>query len=108
MIANFHTSGNSCASRHHAIFADFAVVSDMNQVVNFAAVADYGVVKSAAIHARIRPKFNIIAENCPSELRNFHPRIAVRSETETIGSDTRSGVDYAIIADLTAVINHDI
>ena len=30
MIANFHTSGNSCASRHHAIFADFAVVSDMN------------------------------------------------------------------------------
>ena len=54
-------SGNARTSRDDGVGADADVVTDLNLVIQFYAIFDYGVVNGAAIDARAGADFHVVA-----------------------------------------------
>ena len=51
--------------------ADARVVPDLDQIINFGALAHDRIAESAAIDRRIRADFDIVLDDDAAELRNF-------------------------------------
>src|SRR5688500_18561550 len=96
-----HVAPGACASRNSdlrhddAVIADAHVVTDVHQVVDLAAVADHRVTDGAAIDARVRADFHIVADHTSADLRHLHvPPFAVRV-TEAVDTDLHTRVQDA-------------
>jgi hypothetical protein len=108
VLAHRHTTGNPRTSSQHGTGADVAVVSHLYQIVDLAAIADYRIVQRAAIDGRIGANLDIVADGHRTDLRNLDPVLALRRETEAIGTDNRTGMNNHPLTDPATVVDGDI
>ena len=76
-----HTAG------HGGVRTDVHVVADLNQVVEFDAVFNHGVVQRAAVNASVGADFHIVADAHRPQLFNFFPLPLVQGKTKTVSAD---------------------
>ena len=85
--------------------ADFYVMRNLNEVVKLDAMVDMGRAHCGAVAGGIRTDLYIIFHNNNSYLLDFVIYTgSVRGESESVGTDDSSGMDYAAIAYLAVVI----
>ena len=76
----------TCAMKQ-TMLADFHVVRDVDEVVNFRALADDGRAERAAINRHARADFHVFADDDISNLRNFAMDAAVLNVAITVRAD---------------------
>ncbi len=97
IISESTASGNTGLSNHHTSLAKLVVMSDLNQIINPAAVTDNRIIQSTAVNTSISADFNIITDNHPSHLRNTLVLTVYHLKTKPILSDSRTGINITII-----------
>src|ERR1019366_3495848 len=86
VLAKLATAGDAHLRDDQGAFADFDVVRDLDEVVNFRAFADDDI----------------------SDLRHFAVNVAVLHVTEAVRTNHRAGVNADALADFRAWINGDV
>ena len=119
IVAKGAAAGNSGLGNDDAAATKLVVMSNLNQIINSATVADDRIIQSTAIHARIGADFNVIADNHPSQLwdplmapLNHHKAKTVQTDagaavyitviTHKAVGNLRTAADAAIVADHAA------
>ena len=84
------------------------VVGDMDQVVDFRALADDGGAERAAVNGGIGADLDIVVDDDVAELKHFPVAALVEHIAEAVRADDRAGVDGDAMAELRLPIQHDI
>ena len=95
MRANAGTASHTHTPGHGRVRTDVHVVADLDQVVEFDAVLDHGVIQRAAVNAGIGANLDIIADAHPTQLLNFFPAPGMRRKAKAISSNDNAGVKNA-------------
>ncbi len=93
---------------HQTIPPDDHVVRDVNEVVNFRALADDGGAERAAINGRVRADFHVVVNDDIADLQHFAVPAFVENITVTVRADDGAGVDRHAVADLAFRVNDDV
>ena len=94
--------GNTNAAGHRRVITNGDVVSDLNLIIEFHAIADDGIVKRAAINRGIRANFHIVADDDTTDLRNLDPAFRILGKAKTIAANYGSGMNNGPFADNAA------
>lgn len=105
-IADSSATGNAGFGDDDGMGTDFTVVTDLNLVVDFGAIADSDVAHGAAVGVAIRVDFHVIAQRYHAGLQDFEPRVADEGKAEAIRADDYVTVDFGMVTERAAVINH--
>jgi hypothetical protein len=84
--------------------ADLAIVSDLNQVVDFGACPDTRGFKGAAIYGGASADFNVVADFHMAQLRNFVMSAIVKPVAEAIGANHGIRVNSDSISENCAIV----
>src|SRR6185437_2043716 len=79
--------------------ADTYVVADLDQVVDFGALADDGVADSATIDGCAGADFNIVLDDDTPDLRDLQMSSGTHQEAEAVLTDLAARMDGDAIAD---------
>ena len=90
------------------MFADLAVVRELNQVVDFRAAPHAGVAHRAAVNRGVRADFHIIAQRYRARLRNFEPVFAGKRQPEAVRADDAARMDFHALAQRAAVVHGNV
>src|SRR5947209_3655248 len=101
-------AGDANLGGKYVVLADFAVVGDLDEVVDLGAVADRGRLKRAAVDGAPRADLDVVADHDVPHLRILHVAAFVDAIAEPIGSEHGIGVNDDAIAKYGVVIKHDI
>lgn len=108
VILQRHATGNCGAGSNDAMFADHTVVTNLDLVVELAAIANHRVIERATVNRRTGTNLDIIADKHSADLRNLDPLALIRRETETVGADDYTGMNDGISTNLAAGVDTDI
>ncbi len=92
-------------SGDHDMVADLAIVSDVDQVVEFDAIADTGDAQGSAVQAGVGADLHIVAHFQSADLRKFLPHTGHRNEAEAISAQNCSRVDDTAFTDDNRIID---
>jgi hypothetical protein len=88
MIANRHPAGKPRLRCDHHMLSDIAVMPDVYQIVELAAIADASHAQRRPVDTGIGANFHIVADLYRPHLRKLiPPPLFIRGEPKTIGSD---------------------
>ena len=90
------------------MFADAAVVADVDHVVELGAFPDRRHAQRRAIHARVRANLHTIAQFHASNLRKGFVSAVREHKTKAIGPDHASGMEDDAVADRHIGIDRDV
>src|SRR5687767_13487299 len=107
-LTDRRAAGDTRLPRHDGVRTDMHVVGDVHLIVELHAVADHGVLDRAAIDRALRADLDIVADADRADLRDFHPRAAVRRKAEAVGADDDAGMQDAAVADHDVGIDGDV
>ena len=82
IISYFGAPGNSALGHNQGVLANFYVVGDLHEIINFGPLPNQGAPKPRPINAAVSPDFYIILEFDNANLGNF--LMAPLHELETI------------------------
>lgn len=88
------------------MFANDAVVADLDLVVELDARADHRVLQRTAIDGGVGADIDMVADHDTADLRDVLPTLAAPRQTKAIGADHRASMQDAVAADHTAVVHH--
>src|SRR5262249_23069001 len=94
----------------HDIFADFNVVTDVYQVIDFRAPPNNGYIECAAINRRVGPDLDVIFDFKTSNLgkREITPGLFVSNISESVAAQNRTGVNNYPVPQSCTGIDRDI
>ena len=95
-------------SGDHYAFADIAVVSDVDHVVELGAAADSRAAQSRAIDAGVRAQLYVVFDYHRADLRKLVMALLTANITKSIGSHHHAGMQDDAISNSHVVINHDV
>src|SRR3546814_18490584 len=91
--------------------ADLAVVADHDLVIEFDAIAEYGVLDGPTVNRRIGADFNIITQYYPAQLGDLGPGPGfpgrIRGKAEAVGAQHNTRMQNDAIADAPVLIERD-
>ena len=87
--------------------SDAAIVSDVNQIVDFSSFADGGYAQRGAVDTGARADFHAVSDFHAADLRKFLVSAAGHDEAESVGSDDAARVQDHVVADARAAVNMD-
>lgn len=99
VAADLRRTRNPGTRRHGSVFANRAVVSDLDQIVDLGSILDQGIAQRPAIHRGICSDLHIVSEPHTAQLRDPYPTIAIFRKTEPLPADDGTGVDQNAPAD---------
>ena len=105
--ADRRTAGNARLRGNQGVLADFDVVRNLNQVVQFDPAANDRGLQRSAIDAGIRADFDIIFDDDSSHLRELDMTLAVTDETKSIRADHCAGMDDDAVSDRHVFVDDD-
>src|SRR5665213_841492 len=83
-----------------AVAADYAIVTDLTEVIDLGAFADHGVANAAPIDPRSRTDLDIVVNDDTAKLRHLGMSPGTHQIAETVLADVRSRVDDDPISDM--------
>jgi len=108
IVFHHNSSGEAGLRSDDDVSPDSAVVTDVNQVVDFDAIPDLRHTESRAIDTRIGADLDIISNFDTSDLRKFFIAIPIADEPEAIGANHASGMKNRTIADRDVCVDCDV
>ena len=111
---NLTTSANLGTSRYRSMRGDYSipadryVVPDLNQVIQFYTITDYGIFDCTPIDSCIGTDFYIVSDHHPAKLRDTDPMLTVSRQAETVSSNNYPGRQPAILSDLGTLLQDNI
>src|SRR5678810_211592 len=106
MRSNNRTPRNSRLGSDHSVFADFDVVRNLHQVIDFRTAANHRGLQGSPIDACVGANFDIVFDNDRADLWKLHVPLAVLYKSKPVGSDDSAGVNNDVIPDLDIGIYH--
>src|SRR5713226_2642013 len=106
-LADDRAAGDAYACGDSGMVADLHVMRDLDQVIQFHAVADNGVAQRAPVDGGISPNLDIIADNNAPQLRHLYPRFAVVGIAKTVAADHYAGMNDAAFTDGALIVHCD-
>ena len=97
-VANLSGASDACLRNDHATPSNRNVVTDLHEIVDLRALADYRVAQRASIDCRIRADLHIVLNNDTTELWRFQMPPGVERKAEPILPQPRAGMNDEIIA----------
>src|SRR6266516_1828763 len=98
-IADGHAPGDAGLGHQDAMATDHDIVADLNQIVDFGALADDRVAIGAAVDRGPRPDLDVVLQDDAADLRHFEMAAGTRHITEPVLSDAASRMNDDPIAD---------
>src|SRR6185312_1122046 len=90
--------------RQQAMPANGHIVTDLDLIVDFGALADHGIAQAAAIDRGSGPDLDVILDQHPAGLRNLQVPVGPeKDETIAVLPDAAAGMDQHIVADQRAL-----
>ena len=108
MIAQSGRTRDACGTGHNAVFAQAAVMCNLNKVIDLRALADHRVIKSSTVNSGIGADLHVVFNTNAADLRNLHPFTFKRRKTETVAADDAPRLQNAARADCAVMIHGDI
>ena len=108
VISHLGAAGDADLRAQQAVLADFHIVRDVDEVVDFRALADGRRAEGATVNRNVRADLYVVADDDMSNLRNFAVDAAVLNVAVAVRTDDRIGVDADVIPDLPARIDSDV
>src|SRR5436190_16561718 len=105
MIAHLGGTGYTDLRNEHAMFADFHVVPDLDQVVDLGPLAYYRFTQGRAIDRRPGADLNVVLDPDDSDLRNLVMLAIVHGEAVSVRADDDTGVNDAPATDAGAIVD---
>jgi hypothetical protein len=96
--------GKTRLGGNHGVLPDFAVVADVNEIIQLYAGGDPGVCEGASIDGGVGADFHVIANFDNSSLREFPMLTVTEGVSKTIGANHGPGVNFHAVADAHAAI----
>lgn len=93
VIADFCATGDSSLGDDEAVFADDTVVADLDEVIDFCALADGGFTEAGAIDGGIGANFYVVSDFDDADLGDFFMLAIFELVAVAIGADDGTGVD---------------
>src|SRR5438270_13432553 len=87
VIAQLCASGDSGLSHDKTIFTNEDVVSDLDEIIDFAPLADNSRAKRPAINRHVRADLDVITENDVADLRDFAMYSCVGNIPKSVSTD---------------------
>src|SRR5262249_33691177 len=98
-VPEFRRPGDADVADDHAMPADHHVVPDLHEIINFGAVADDRILKSAPVHAAIGADFDVAADDHPTDLWHLEVALGAKGKPEAVLADPHAGVQDHTVAD---------
>lgn len=108
IIPDFCAAGNADLRNEQRSFADFDIVRNLHEVVDFSPFADYRLVEARPVNASICPDFNIVADNNLADLRNFDVHAVYKFISIPVGANHGAGLQAGIFTYFAIVHNYGI
>jgi hypothetical protein len=108
VIAQPGAAGDANLRNEEAMFANAHVVSNLDEVVNFGAIANSRRAKRAAIHGDIRADLDVVTNDDISNLWDFAVDALVKHVAEAVRTNHGAGMNADAFADLSGGINGDV
>lgn len=108
IVGELCAAGKSNLAHDEAMVAYDHVMRDMDEVVDFGALADDCGAEGRAIDGGIGADLDVVANDDVADLKNFAVAAFVENVAVAVGADDGSGVDDDAVADLATVINNDV
>src|SRR5262245_27201345 len=108
VIAQFRAAGDADLAHEQTVFANGYVVADLNQVVDFGALADDRRAKCTAVHADVGTDFDVVADDYVPDLRDLTMDAGVLDVAEAIRANYRAGMNADALADFCARIKNNV
>ena len=96
VIAGLGATGNAGLGNDKAVFPDFDVMAEVDQVVDFSAPADLGRTESGIVQAGAGPDFDIVSEDDIADLGDAGMLPCFRGKSEAFNADDVMGPDDGI------------
>ncbi len=101
------TPGNSRLGCDNSVFADFHVVRDLDEIIQFRAAPHNRGFQRTAVDAGVRSDFDIVFDDHAANLRELDVAVPILHKAESIGSDHSARVDDHIVSDFHVGIDRD-
>ena len=103
-------AGEAGLGRDDDIFSDQTVVADVDEVVNFCALADASLVEGPAVDGGVSSDFDVVFEDETTDLRGLLVASGVRiaDVAEAFAAEDGSSLDYDAIAETDSGIDGDV
>src|SRR5713101_5358460 len=98
-IADRHAPRDAGLGHQDAMAADHDIVADLNQIVDFGALADDRIAIGAAVDRGPRPDLDVVLQDDAADLRHFEMAAPAHHITEPVLSDAASRMNDDAIAD---------
>src|SRR5579872_2835370 len=100
-VAYFARAGDSSERDQNDVFADIAVVADMDEIIDLCAAANTGLCQGSAIDRGICADLNVIFDHQRALLRKLRvgARASIAHVTEPIGAQDRACMNHDVIPD---------
>ena len=92
------TARDPDAAGHRRMGADVDVVANLNQIVQFHAIFDHGVVERAAIDAGVGADLDVVADADCAQLFDLDPGPLMGREAKSVRPDHHTRVHDATLA----------
>ena len=99
VIAGLGTAGNAGLGNDKAIFTDFNVVTQVDQIIDFSTSANLRRPQGRIVLAGAGANFDVVTEDDVSDLRNAGMLPFFRGKAETFAADDGMGPDDGIFAE---------
>ena len=101
-------TSESCLCRHNGVFTHFAVVSYLNEVVEFDTLVNNGTTHSRAVNTGVGTNLYVVLDDDVSYLRYLVVVVSIRSETEAVSTYHSASMQGYTITYLTTMINSNV
>lgn len=91
----------ACGYRRMRAYPD--IMGNPNQVIEFYAIRDQGVIQGTTIYGGTGADFDVATDADASQLRNFQPASIFIREAEAVTADHHAGVEHHTLADFHSV-----
>jgi hypothetical protein len=92
-------AGNADLRDDHTVASDLGVVRDLHLVVDLGALAHHRVTIGAPIDGRIGADLNVVLDDYPADLGDFHVAARTHGKTKTILADANAWMNDDAVAD---------
>ena len=97
-------TGKADLGGNHGVLADFAVVANVDEIIQLYAGGDPRVCEGATIDGGIGTDFHVVADFDNAGLREFPMPAFAERISKTVGTDHRAGVNFYALSQAHAVI----
>src|SRR5258705_3067022 len=99
-IAQHRAPRKTGLAGHDAVTSRYAVVPDLNQIINFGALAQHRVAERTAIDGGVGAQLHTVLNDHAAELRDFEMAVWPRRKAEAGSADLHSWLDQDVVAEM--------